>query len=180
MPRYQAVAALLLASACTHSAGPAGAPAVTAETSPLVQGQSVLVQQGFTRVRAVTAGFVSLDSAVAVGYAREVPRCYVDTHHGAMGYHHLNRGYVDGKAEVEQPEILLYERRGDGSYGLNGVEYIIPFRIWPRDSVPPTIMGETMKQSEELKLWYLHMWIWKENPAGLFADWNPKVGCPAQ
>ena len=79
---------------------------------------------------------------------------------------------------MERPEILLFERLGDGSYRLNGVEYIIPFRIWPRDSVPPAIMGLELKREEQLQLWYLHMWVWNENPAGLFADWHPEVKCP--
>jgi hypothetical protein len=144
-----------------------------------VKGMSPEVQEGFKRVRTATAPFKTLDSAVAVGYARDVPRCFADDHHGAMGFHHVNRGYVDAKAEVEKPEILLYERHPDGRYALNGVEYIIPYRLWPRDSVPPTIMGEKMKQEDQLSLWYLHMWAWTENSAGLFADYNPGVKCPA-
>jgi len=24
----------------------------------------------------------------------------------------------------------------------------------------------------------LHVWIWRENPSGMFADWNPTVHCP--
>jgi hypothetical protein len=23
----------------------------------------------------------------------------------------------------------------------------------------------------------LHAWIWKNNPSGMFKDWNPKVTC---
>ena len=84
---------------------------------------------------------------------------------------------MDARVEVEKPEILLYERRGD-QYALNGVEYIIPFTRWPRDSVTPTVMGQPLRRNEELKLWYLHMWAWTRNPAGLFADWNPEVRCP--
>jgi hypothetical protein len=94
-----------------------------------------------------------------------------------MGYHHTNRAYVDAKAEIERPEILLYERRADGSYALNGVEYIIPYRVWPRDSVPPRVMDRAMLRNDELSLWYLHMWAWTTNAAGLFADWNPSVQC---
>ena len=105
-------------------------------------------------------------------------RCYHDQHQGAMGFQHVNRGLVDAKTEIEHPEILLYERRPDGRYALNGVEYIIPYRIWPRDSTPPTIMSLTMKQEDQLKLWYLHLWIWNQNPAGLFADYNPIVKGP--
>ena len=169
--------ALILAAAFARV--PQGAAQPAPPASQFVRGFGAEVQEGFTKVRAATAGFVSLDSAAAVGYARDVPRCYADSHHGAMGFHHVNRTYVDAQVEIERPEILLYERHPDGRYVLNGVEYIIPFRIWPRDSVPPTIMGQTLKREEELKLWYLHMWIWNENSAGLFADWNPAVKCPA-
>jgi hypothetical protein len=26
-------------------------------------------------------------------------------------------------------------------------------------------------------IWALHVWLWRHNPAGLFADWNPNVSC---
>jgi hypothetical protein len=135
------------------------------------------VQVGYSQVRAATAAYRVLDSAVAKGYAASVPKCFSDPTHGAMGYHHVNRTYVDRNIEIEKPEILLYERKADGSYGLNGVEYIIPYRVWPKDSVPPKLMGRDMIQSEPLQLWYTHMWIWTPNKAGLFADWNPEVKC---
>ena len=25
--------------------------------------------------------------------------------------------------------------------------------------------------------WLQHAWVWKHNPAGMFADWNPEVSC---
>ena len=24
----------------------------------------------------------------------------------------------------------------------------------------------------------MHAWVWKHNPAGIMADWNPNVSCP--
>jgi len=24
----------------------------------------------------------------------------------------------------------------------------------------------------------MHAWVWKPNPAGIMADWNPRVTCP--
>jgi hypothetical protein len=106
-----------------------------------------------------------------------VEACLADPEHGAMGYHHINRAYVDKTLEIERPEILLYERLADGSYALNGVEYIVPYRVWPPDSVPPRIMGRELARSDDLKLWYMHMWVWKRNAAGLFANWNPDAAC---
>lgn len=28
------------------------------------------------------------------------------------------------------------------------------------------------------RLWVLHVLLWKDNPAGIFEDWNPAVLCP--
>jgi hypothetical protein len=131
------------------------------------------------RLRAATRPFLELDAAVAAGYPREVADCLVHEHHGAMGYHHVNRAYVDGKAEIERPEILLYEKQADGKHRLNGVEFIVPYRFWPRDSVPPVIMGQKMKHEDNLKFWYVHVWAWNRNPDGVFADFHPGVTCPA-
>ena len=159
---------LALMAACAPAGRPSG------------RGFGPQVEDGFARVRAATARFMSLDSAVAAGYTRDVARCYSDEHHGAMGYHHANRSLMDARTEVERPEILLYERHPDGRYALNGVEYIVPYSRWPRDSVPPQVMGLALKRADDLRLWYLHMWIWTRNAAGLFADWNPSVRCPPE
>ncbi|MEO7085670.1 MAG: hypothetical protein ABI442_15100 [Gemmatimonadaceae bacterium] len=96
---------------------------------------------------------------------------------GAMGYHHLNRAYVDATLDIDHPEILLYERRADGTYRFNGVEFIVPFRDWPRDSVAPVLMGQTLRREENLKIWYLHVWAWANNPDGMFSGFNPDVAC---
>src|SRR5262245_42603047 len=69
------------------------------------------VQAGYSRARVATESFKVLDSAVARGYAATVQACIADSTHGAMGYHHLNRGYVDNRVEIEKPEFLLYERK---------------------------------------------------------------------
>jgi hypothetical protein len=73
---------------------------------------------------------------------------------------------------------LLYELDHDSSYRLNGAEFIVPYRFWSRDSVPPTILGQQLKHEDNLNFWYLHVWAWKENPDGLFADFHPGVTCP--
>jgi hypothetical protein len=130
------------------------------------------------RLRAATRPFRSLDSAVAAGYPREVADCIVHAHHGAMGFHHLNRALVDSTADVEHPEFLLYERLPDGTYRLNGAEFIVPYRFRSRDATPPEVMGQTMKREDNFKYWYLHVWAWIPNPDGMFADFNQNVRCP--
>jgi hypothetical protein len=139
---------------------------------------SALIDADLARLRSATRPFQSLDSAVAAGYPREVDACLVHEHHGAMGYHHLNRGYLTAAPPIEKPPILLYERTADGAYRLNGVEFIIPYRLYPRDSVPPVLLGQQLHREDNLNIWYLHVWAWKSNPDGVFANFNPTVSCP--
>jgi hypothetical protein len=128
-------------------------------------------------LRSATARFKSLDSAVAAGYPRQVAACLIHEHHGAMGYHHVNQAHMTRDMDVTKPQILLYERLADSTYRLNGVEFILPYRLWPRDSVTPEVMGQRMHQEDNLKFWYLHVWAWRDNPGGVFANFHPNVAC---
>ena len=93
-----------------------------------------------------------------------------------MGHHYVNRAFLDDKLDVERPEILVYAP-GEAKPKLAGVEYIIPYRVWDREKEAPEIFGQKLKRSDELNIWYLHVWAWEKNEAGLFADWNPAVHC---
>lgn len=168
---------LVLALAVHASASAAQMDTKSTQASPDPAAYGPVVKEAYDRVRAATAPFKDLSAAVAAGYAATVQNCLADAMHGAMGYHHINRAYVDQTLDVEHPEILLYERLADSSYALNGVEFIVPYRVWPADSVPPRIMGRELQRSDDLKLWYMHMWVWKPNAAGLFANWNPAAAC---
>lgn len=135
------------------------------------------VEAQIARARSATAPYHVLDSAVAAGYARHVTQCIENQPIGVMGYHHINRALVDDSLDVERPEMLVYGRDSAGAYKLNGVEYIVPYRVRPPSAEPPRLMGQRLKRSDELRLWYLHVWLWEPNPSGLFADWNPVVRC---
>ena len=97
------------------------------------------VEKDVERIRSSTRAFKSLDAAVAAGYARDGGSCIAHEGHGAMGYHHVNQALLDGKIEVERPEILVYEKLPNGEYRLNGVEYIIPFSILHETAEPPVV-----------------------------------------
>lgn len=127
------------------------------------------------RIRGATARFKSLDSAVAAGYPRNVSHCMARPE-GGMGYHVSNSGLMDATIELERPEILTYARTATGEFELTGVEYVIPLDQW-KGSDPPQVMGQAMKKAPSLGIWYLHVWAWRANPKGLFADWNPSVEC---
>ena len=158
---------LFALAACARAATPTVGPSGNAQ-----------LDADLARLRSATRAFQTLDSAVAAGYPREVAACLRHEHHGAMGYHHVNREYFTDKPSIEKPQILLYERKPNGSYTLNGVEFVIPYRLYPRDSVPPVLMGQQLHHEDNLGLWYLHVWAWTTNPDGVFANFNPTVRCP--
>jgi hypothetical protein len=142
----------------------------------LPSGLGESVDRDVQRLRAATARFHSTDQAVAEGY-RPTTECIEHQPHGGMGLHFDNPALRDAILDVEKPETLVYEQRPDGSFKLNGVEFIVPLSAWKRDE-PPTIMGQKLKRAESLGFWYLHVWNWEASPSGLFADWNPRVKCP--
>lgn len=160
------LSALILAPACTR---PPESRAST-ETAGM---------RDVERVRAATARFRDLNESVSAGYPAEVAQCFDNPPEGGMGYHHVHQGLLDARIEVEKPEILVYERGRDGGYTLVGVEYAVPIDAWKSED-PPSVMGQSMKRAPSLGIWYLHVWVWRENPKGLFADWNPAVACPAE
>lgn len=166
-------AALLVACGGGHSH-----PSASGSLSPTASDSlPPAVVAAVERARTATARFASLDSAVAAGYQRDAGGCVANEPLGTMGFHHANGRLYDDRLDVERPEILVYERLPDGRYRLNGVEYIVPYAARPRDAPPPRIMGQSLKRADGLQLWYLHVWIWRENPSGIFADWNPTVHC---
>jgi hypothetical protein len=111
--------------------------------------------------------------------------CVSGPERGAMGVHFVNFALVDGKPEVKAPEALIYEVR-NGRARLVGVEYIVPVAAWnPADGEPPVpvLEGQVFHFNESpnrfgLPAFYaLHVWAWRDNPNGAFADWNTRVSC---
>lgn len=167
-----AAATLLCAAACMHRP-PAAASSLASAADP----GNAVIADGLRQLRAATLPYKQLDAAIAAGYSRSGGSCIVDAHHGAMGYHHVSSAYIDGKLDLAKPEMLLYERMSDSSYKLNGVEFMVPYRYWPGDSVAPVLMGQKLHHENNSKYWYLHVWAWTDNKDGLFADMNPDVRC---
>lgn len=162
-------------AAVTALAPMQGTPSASA--APETADTSDAVRRDLAKLRKATEPFRKIAAAEAAGYpATPMPQCIQHQPHGAMGHHVMAAKHVDNRLEVEHPEILTYERDANGTLQLTGVEYLIPLSEW-KESRPPRIFGQDLRRSESLKIWYLHVWAWKENPSGLFADWNPTVKC---
>ena len=109
---------------------------------------------------------------------------------GAMGMHFLNGKLLgDGDVDVYHPEILLYEPLPNGQLRLTGADFLVDAAEWDSNpkhkGAPPELMGQLFHYFEApnrfgLKAFYtLHVWAWKDNPNGTFANWNPDVSCDA-
>lgn len=134
------------------------------------------VEDQLAVVRQATARFQRFEAAQDAGFTVKVTDCWEKQPLGAMGFHYANAGRIDGAVEVANPEVLLYEQQDNGRMRLVGVEWIIPFDQW--DSAdPPVLMGIPLVKNFTFNVWALHAWIWKNNPKGMFADWNPNVRC---
>ena len=151
------------------------------ETAPvpgiMPSGFGEAVDRDVAKIRAATDRFKATAAAEGAGYKR-VTECIEHQPAGAMGYHWQNNGILDTTLDVDHPEVLVYEKTADGSFKLNGVEFLVPISAWT-SSEPPRIMGQALKRADSIGLWYLHVWTWEASPSGLFADWNPRVKCAA-
>jgi hypothetical protein len=127
-------------------------------------------------LRQATEKYHDFAAAQAAGYTVQVTGCMADPTRGGMGYHYAKGELIDAEAVEAQPEVLLYEPRGEGRFRLVGVEFIVPFTEWT-SAEPPMLYGQTFARNETFQVWALHVWVWRHNPRGLFADWNPAVDC---
>jgi hypothetical protein len=143
-------------------------------------GSAALVEQ----VREATAPFRDVRN-VPAGYG-PVLGCVSGPLTGAMGVHFINPSLVgDATLDPARPEALIYETR-NGATRLVGVEFIVLFDVWHDTHSlqdPPTLDGQLLHFNESpnrfgLPAFYeLHVWAWRDNPLGTFADWNARVSC---
>jgi hypothetical protein len=142
-------------------------------------------------VRQVTAQFHDIEGARAAGYElgyvngagdRIITGCIAHPTAGVMGYHYFNNVLIDDLvADPEKPEGLVYTSGPEGQLKLVAVEYVVPGPNSnpPGVSEPPTILGIKMHILVPAVGFYIqHFWVWSNNPAGMFVDWNPKLSCP--
>lgn len=171
------IVAIGLLAAC--EAEPAG-PGLTIEPASLRLSHATLgseVARDLASLRRATAAFHDFEAASDAKWSEPITGCMSAGAEGAMGFHYGNVGLIDGVAEVNRPELLLYEPTRNGKLRLVGVEYIIPYAFHSRDSAPPVLFGQEFVQVDAFGLWGLHAWVWAENPNGMFAPWNPRVSC---
>jgi hypothetical protein len=123
---------------------------------------------------------------------------------GAMGVHYFRPDQagvtdppnprVNGNGihtDFLKPTVLIYEPLADDSYELVAVENLVFAKAWADagNAEPPSFHGvpyNTMADDPATPIDEAHMfephhdrhvWIYRENPNGVFASYNPAVSC---
>jgi hypothetical protein len=123
---------------------------------------------------------------------------------GAMGIHYFRPDMlgitsppnprVNGSGthtDFLKPAILLYEPQADGTLALVGVENLVFAKAWndAGHNAPPSFHGvayDTMIDDPATPIDEAHnfephhdrhVWLYRENPNGVFAQFNPRVTC---
>jgi hypothetical protein len=147
---------------------------------------------------ALAEGFIAppgniCDTAEMMGQPKEL---------GAMGIHYFRPDLlgitqveprVDGNGthtDYFQPAILIYEPQADGSLELVAIENLVFVKSWlAKNAAVPTFHGvhynlmaddptTPVDEAHHFEPHFdLHMWLYRENPNGLFAQYNPTVSC---
>lgn len=125
---------------------------------------------------------------------------------GAMGVHYFRPDLLGIKGppnprvsgngthtDFRKPGILIYEPQKDGSLQLVAVENLVFQKGWHAagHKTPPSFHGvayDTMQDDPATKIDEAHMfephydrhvWLYRANPNGMFAQFNPNVSCGA-
>src|SRR5262245_46251580 len=158
--------------------GPAGPLKLTSRQNDLVNA-----------VRDATASFKNVTNPSDVGDAYTLLfGCVSGGDFGAMGLHFVKGDVLhDGDVNRNEPEILLFEPLPDGGIRLTGADFIVFKDEW--EAKHPVKVPELNGQLFHLfdspnrfgldPFYTLHVWAWKDNPNGTFANWNPNVSCDA-
>lgn len=102
---------------------------------------------------------------------------------GAMGVHFLNPANIGPNLDPAKPQVLLYEPVGD-KLVLTGAEWFVPVAV--AGDKAPSIFGQTLAgpmdghepiMPASLRHYDLHVWLYKDNPKGMFTSTNAAVKC---
>ena len=121
------------------------------------------------QARDATAQYRDINNAIADGYVD------INVVMPNMGYHFQKVKLVDSVFNIRKPELLVYNKRNDGSFQLVAVEYAVP--LDQSVKAPKGFAGrqDVWDHNTVFGLWTLHAWVWKDNPDGVFNPTNPDV-----
>lgn len=191
LPPRVAVRLVLAASCAVLSAAPAfaqgakpaasaaaNAPKLTAEQQKL----RALLDKYKDPIVAVHDGYLS--TLGCVDYPKGGGEGSMKYVAGGMGVHFLNGQFIGPKLDPSKPQVLIYEPVGE-KLQLVAAEWFVPAEA--AGKTKPAIFGQELGgpmaghkpiMPDGLVHYDLHVWLWKNNPAGVYSPTNPDVKCP--
>lgn len=195
-----------VAEAPAHSAAAAPAPAASPEparpTEPTLdqiraaterfRDVKVALAEGYARdpmdecVTAQSIGYPADSGTMGIHFAREDLL-------GITGPPNPRVSGTGTHTDFNKPAILIYEPRADGSLELVAVENLVFKKAWHEagNKEPPTLHGvpyDFMEDNPATKPdeghmfephYDRHVWLYRENPGGMYAQFNRNVSCAA-
>ena len=165
---------LLMVTACCCAVTASQAQNVKASTEPTLSTELEAVRANLDRFKdpivALSEGYLS--THVCTGYAD-----------GGMGVHFINMATVGPNVDPKVPQVLIYEPQGD-RLKLVAAEWFVPVAAAKEK---PSIFGRPFDgpmdgheplMPKQLVHYDLHVWLWKDNPSGVFNSVNPALKCP--
>ena len=126
-------------------------------------------------VHRANARFHSTAQAIKAGYEPD-EHCVSVPGLGGMGFHWVNQSLVDPVFDPLKPEAILYAEGPGGNLRLIAVEYIV-INI----GQPAPMFGEQPFDAGGTPVpvphWSLHVWLYENNPSGIYTPFNPNISC---
>ena len=171
-PSRRYVTGLLLAFAASVVTSPRAASAQgTALSADLATAKAALAKYA-DPIAAVKDGYFS--TVACIDFPKGAVDGPITYPPGAMGVHFLNPGNIGPKLDPAKPQVLIYEPHGD-KLVLTAAEWFMP--VEASGGVAPSIFGQTLAGPMDghepimpatLRHYDLHVWLWKDNPRGMF------------
>ena len=159
----------------------AGAPMAAAKLSPELLAVRSALDKYQNPLVAVRDGYFS--TVACVDFPKGGKDGPVEYPPGAMGVHFLNTANIGPQLDPAKPQVLIYEPVG-GKLKLVAAEWLMPVAV--AGGKAPSVLGRTLDgpmnghepiMPAELTHYDLHVWLWKENPKGVFTSTNAAVKC---
>lgn len=122
-----------------------------------------------------------LSTVACVHYDGSTEEGHLNYPKGAMGIHFVNLT-INGPLDPMKPNVLIYEPK-DGKLNLVAAEWLVPLAVAKER---PELFGQKflgpMEGHEpliprEFHHYDQHVWLFKDNPEGMFSATNPNVSC---
>lgn len=172
---------ILIAAAAFLTVLPGALHAQSTALTPELQAAKTALAKYSDPFVAIRDGYFS--TVACVDFPRGATDGPVEYPPGAMGVHFLNTANIGPVLDPAKPQVLIYEQVGD-KLVLTAAEWFVP--VQAAGGKVPAIFGQSLSGPMDghepimpaaLRHYDLHVWLWKDNPRGLFTSTNAAVKC---